>query len=301
MVGSITGGSFQDLRGRRASLALGSFISAIAAAICFVSNQPASIEARRAVFFTGKLIQGFAIGALVCVAQTYMSEVLPTDLRGPILAFFPIFTLLGQLTGAVVMYSCLKYTSSWSYLICFASQWAFSVAAFALALALPESPIWLLRRQKYEDARKAQQRLITIRVDISSILENLQKSIDAEEEIHRIQHITYLDCFKGTDLRRTWIVVLASSLPQLFGIVLLANASYFMQIVGMSAVDSITFLILGIGLGLISNVASLWVLHSFGRRFLALLSLGVTTLLWLAMGIAGCFSGVVMIWLVDRP
>jgi hypothetical protein len=69
-----------------------------------------------------------------------------------------------------------------------------------------------------------------------------------------------------------------------------------MQIVGMGSSNSLIFLILGIGLGLIANVVSLWVLNGFGRRFLCLATLGTSIVLWLAMGIAGCFTGVVTIW-----
>lgn len=107
MIGSIFGGHFQDKGGRRLALAIGSFLSAIAVAICYVADLPDDIDSRRGVFLAGKLFQGICIGILLCVVQTYMSEVLPVALRGPIIAFLPIFTLLGQLLGAIVVYVSL--------------------------------------------------------------------------------------------------------------------------------------------------------------------------------------------------
>ncbi|KAJ6022778.1 uncharacterized protein N7446_013130 [Penicillium canescens] len=294
MIGSILGGYYQDRRGRRLTLAIGSFLSAIAIAICYISDLPDSIESRRGAFFAGKLFQGICIGILLCVTQTYMSEVLPVVLRGPIIAFYPIFTLLGQLVGSVVVYTSLKHKGPESYRICFASQWPFSAVPFVLAAILPESPTWLLRKGRTEAALKAQKKLNTARIDSQAVIEELQASILAEQEEKNTHR--YIDCFRGVNTRRTLIVAFASLLPQMFGLQLLANASYFMQIVGMSSTNSLIFLILGIGLGLIANVVSLWTLNAFGRRSLILGTLGAAMVLWLAMGIAGCFSGTVMIW-----
>ncbi|KAJ5652881.1 hypothetical protein N7507_010307 [Penicillium longicatenatum] len=294
MIGSIFGGHFQDRGGRRLALAIGSFLSAIAVAICYVADLPDDIESRRGVFLAGKLFQGICIGILLCVVQTYMSEVLPVALRGPIIAFLPIFTLLGQLLGAIVVYVSLQREGAQSYRVCFASQWPFSAVPLCLSILLPESPTWLLRKNRPEKALKAQKKLDTIHVDSAAAIEELHLAILAEEEENA--SYGYMDCFRGTNLRRTLIVCLASSLPQLFGLQLLANASYFMQIVGMGSTNSLIFLILGIGLGLIANIVSLWVLNGLGRRILCMFTLATATVLWLAMGIAGCFQGIVTIW-----
>ncbi|KAJ5152644.1 Major facilitator superfamily domain general substrate transporter [Penicillium canariense] len=294
MFGAICGGVFQDRGGRRLSLATGSFLSAIAVAMCYVADLPDDMDSRRGFFLGGKLFQGICIGILLCVVQTYMSEVLPVRLRGPIIAFLPIFTLLGQLIGSIVVYTSLRYKGATSYRICFASQWPFSAVPFVLAGLLPECPTWLVRRGKLDEALKAQRRLDTASTDSAAIVDEIHTSILLEQE-ERKTH-TYLDCFKGIHRRRTIIVVFASTLPQLFGLQLLANASYFMQIVGMGSSNSLIFLILGIGLGLIANIVSLWVLNGFGRRFLCIATLGVAMVLWLAMGIAGCFTGIVTIW-----
>ncbi|KAJ9491605.1 hypothetical protein VN97_g1630 [Penicillium thymicola] len=294
MFGSILGGYYQDRRGRRITLTIGSFLSTIAVAICYISDLPDEIETRRGVFFAGKLFQGICIGILLCVTQTYMSEVLPVVLRGPIIAFYPIFTLLGQLVGSIVVYTSLKHTGAQSYRICFASQWPFSAVPFVVSMFLPESPTWLLRKGKTDKALEAQKKLDTNIVNSQSVIDELQASISAEDE-ESATH-TYVDCFRGVNKRRTLVVAFANIIPQMFGLQLLANASYFMQVVGMSSSNSLIFLILGIGLGLIANVISLWALNAFGRRFLILLTLGIVTVLWLATGIAGIFKGTATIW-----
>jgi MFS family permease len=74
----------------------------------------------------------------------------------------------------------------------------------------------------------------------------------------------------------------------MFGLQLLAKASYFLQLVEMEASTSIVFLILGIVIGLFANVASIWVVARVGRRYLVVGSLVIAAALWASMGIANC-------------
>lgn len=87
-----------------------------------------------------------------------------------------------------------------------------------VALA-PESPWWLVRRERLEDARKALLRLTST---------NRETDFNADETIAMMVHTTalenkitagasYLDCFKGTDLRRTEIVCMCWAMQNLAG------------------------------------------------------------------------------------
>lgn len=234
----------------------------------------------------GKGFQGLAIGMVLTTTQTYMSEVLPPRLRGPVLAFFPIFTLLGQLVGALVIYACMKASNG--YIICFGSQWPFSAVPLLVALVIPESPTYLVRKNKLEAAYKAQERLDPKHRDAQEAIMIIQRNIEHERQQHKA---TYADCFKGTNLRRTLLVMLGAAMPQLWGLTLLAKASYFAQVVGLSPNLSVLLLILGIVCGLLSNVVSMWVLHRVGRRTLVLVGFAVTGVLWTAMGISGIWDG----------
>lgn len=80
-------------------------------------------------------------------------------LRGPFMAFFPIFKLLGQLIGALVSFSVIDSESRSAYRLCFATQWPFSGLLSLLSLLLPESPVWLLRKERETAASKSLLRL----------------------------------------------------------------------------------------------------------------------------------------------
>ncbi|PSN73878.1 MFS general substrate transporter [Corynespora cassiicola Philippines] len=285
MLGSIFGGWFQDRVGRRMALAVSSFLSALAVAIMYVSYLPEDIDGRRGCFFAGKLFQGASIGAVMAATQTYMSEILPPALRGSGMAFFPAFTLVGQLTGALVIYGSLGADKG--YITAFYSQWPFSFVPVVVAIMIPESPAWYIRKDQVEKAFKAQARLDPSGTDTRAVIEKLQADIEHEKQEGKS---TYMECFHRRNIRRTLIVMWANSLPSVFGLQLLAKASYFLQIVGMDEGPSIIFLILGIVLGLLANIVSIWLIARVGRRPLILISLGISSLLWLSMGIANCFK-----------
>lgn len=285
MGGSVFGGWLQDKIGRRLALAISSFLSALAVAIMYISYLPDDITGRRVAFLMGKFFQGGSIGAVMAATQTYMSEILPPALRGSGMAFFPVFTLLGQLTGALVIYGALGAKNG--YAIAFGSQWPFSFVPIVVAFLIPESPTWLVRKRKLDAAHAAQARLDPTGTNTQTTITKLLADIEHEEQSAKA---TFAECFHKRNFRRTFIVMFANSLPAVFGLPLLAKASYFLQLINMKPNISIIFLILGIVLGLISNCISVWVMARVGRRPQVLISLCICALLWLSMGVANCFT-----------
>jgi MFS family permease len=295
MPGALIAGFVHDRFGRRASLVVGSVLSAIGVAITYASYASTDVNVRRGVFLAGKGFQGMAIGMVVTTVQTYMSEILPPSLRGPILAFFPVFTLLGQLIGAIVIFVCLNVERGYS--IAIATQWPFSMAPMIIAFLVPESPTYLVRRNRFVDALGAQRRLDMPGADSELTIKILRRNIERETALTKA---TYIDSFRSTNLRRILIVLFASSLPQLFGLMLLAKSSYFLQVCGLSPNNSVLMLIMGIVLGLLANLVSIWVLSKLGRRRLIISTLGAATFVWIGMGVAGFFTTPGSVWYVSH-
>jgi MFS transporter, SP family, general alpha glucoside:H+ symporter len=226
--GSVFGGFVQDRLGRCRSLVLGSVICSIAIGIIFGSNWLAVLDSKRAVFFVGKVIQGFATGIIKIQVLTYISENAPTALRGSGMALVPTFTLLGQLIGAIVIYSINDVEGSRGYLIAFGSQWILSLAPFALGCIMPESPAWLIRKGRFEEAMRNTERLVAPKVDHHLVYEKTKFIIDQEASM--ATEVTFADCFNHANLRRTLIVIWANFIPAVFGLDLLSSASYFLQV-----------------------------------------------------------------------
>ena len=226
--------------------------------------------------------------------QTYMSEILPPVLRGSGMAFFPVFTLLGQLTGAIVIFASLN--KSKGYAVAFGSQWPFSFVPIVVACFIPESPAYYVRKHMMDKALKAQARLDPPGADTKAIVAKIEA--DIEHERATTGRATFTECFHKRNIRRTFIVMWANCLTAVFGLQLLGKASYFLQKVGMKASLSLIFLILGILLGLIANVISVWVMSRVGRRPLIFMSLSITSVLYLMMGVANCFHNKSIQWYV---
>ncbi|KAF1961924.1 MFS general substrate transporter [Byssothecium circinans] len=292
MLGAMLGGWVQDRIGRRLSLASSSFLSAIGVAVMFVSYIPTSPTSRRALFLVGKLLQGIAIGTNITAAQTYLSEILPPVLRASGMAFFPVFTCLGQLTGALVIYGSLDKKRG--YVTAFGSQWPFSFLPIIVAFLIPESPAWYIRKGRHDQAFAAQARLEPLATDTKATIEKLTADIKHEEETAATTSLA--QCFNKQNLRRTLIVLWVQSFQAIWGLPLLSKASYFLQVVGMSADKSIIFLIMGIVLGLLGNGVGIWMVARIGRRKLVLSTLSVAAGLWLSMGIANCFTAKAVVW-----
>lgn len=83
----------------------------------------------------------------------------------------------------------------------------------------PESPWWLVRKGRIEDAKKSLLRLTS---------QSRVSDFNADETVAMMVHTTaleenitagssYLDCFKGIDLRRTEIVCMCWAIQNLSG------------------------------------------------------------------------------------
>lgn len=293
MLGAMLGGVICSKLGRRLTLVIGTVIAAVGVALCVVSGFLPDITVRRALFAVAKLIQGNGIGQIIVAVQTYVSEVCPPRLRGSAMSLIPLTTLLGQLIGAAVIAAEAGNMTKWAYIIPLASQLAFMIPPIVTAITTPESPVYLLTKQKRAAAEKALARLNRPGTDVTALADKMEDALCTTSNKDKASP---LDCFKGKERKRTMIILLSYASPQLWGLTLLANASYFMQTVGMSEKASLVLLVLGIILGMVGNFVSVWTLSKFGRRSLILLGFGLCGLVWIGMGVANCFESEVTIW-----
>ncbi|CRL24041.1 Sugar/inositol transporter [Penicillium camemberti] len=247
-----------------------------------------------AIFFTAPNIQtllaaeilaGVPWGIFQTLTVTYASEVCPVVLRGYLTSYVNFCWGLGQLVGIGVIKAMLNRDDQWSYKIPYGLQWMWPVPLFIAIFLAPESPWWLIRKNRDEDAKKALLRLT-----------NPERNVDfnADETIAMIRHTTdleaklsegasYFDCFKGANLRRTEIVCLVWAIQNLSGNSFSNYSTYFLEQAGLSASNSYSFAMGQYGINMV-GVLGAWLLMSFGigRRTLYLYGLcGLCTILFL--------------------
>ncbi|KAJ5172678.1 hypothetical protein N7492_005271 [Penicillium capsulatum] len=257
------------------------------------------VSAWTAIFFTAQNVQSLLAAEILCgipwgvfqtLTITYASEVCPVALRGYLTTYVNFCWGLGQLIGIGVIKSMLNRNDEWSYRIPYGLQWMWPLPLFIGILLAPESPWWLVRRGRTQDAKKALDRLTT---------KGRDTEFDAEETISMMVHTTaleakitqgasYFDCFKGTDLRRTEIVCMAWAIQNLSGNSFSNYSTYFLEQAGLSSSNSYSFAMGQYGINML-GVFGAWFLMTLGigRRSLCLYGLCGLCAMLLVMGFLG--------------
>ena len=197
---------------------------------------------------------------------------------------------LGQVIGIGVIKSMLGRTDQWAYRIPYALQWMWPIPLLVGISLAPESPWWLVRKGRVDDAKKSLLRLTSL---------NRETDFDADETIAMMVHTTkleekitqgssYLDCFRGTDLRRTEIVCMCWAIQNLSGNSFSGYSSYFLEQAGLDPSTAYDFALGQYGINCV-GVFGAWFLMAMGigRRSLYLYGLcGLFTMLFV-MGFLG--------------
>jgi MFS transporter, SP family, general alpha glucoside:H+ symporter len=149
------------------------------------------------------ILLGFPWGVFQTLTTAYASEVCPVALRGYLTTYVNMMWGVGQIIASGVLRSLLGRIDEWSWRIPYALQWMW-IPPLLIGLSFaPESPWWLTRKQRYTDARKALLKLTPgSSVDqIDQTLSMMRHTDEVEKEISA--GTSFLDCFKGVNLRRT--------------------------------------------------------------------------------------------------
>lgn len=137
--------------------------------------------------------------------------------------------------AAGILAGMVDIPTEWSYRIPFAIQWVWPLPLALACLLAPESPWWLARKYRYDEAEASLRRLCSAPDDVihpRQTLAMITETLRLEKETLSIQG-GYLDCFKGTNLRRTEIAVVSWGGQILPGFIIQNYSSYFFTLAGL--------------------------------------------------------------------
>ncbi|ORY29142.1 putative MFS alpha-glucoside transporter [Naematelia encephala] len=219
------------------------------------------------VLLVAEILAGIPWGVFQTLCITYASEVCPVALRGYLTCYVNFCWGLGQVIGIGVIKAMVDQgrTDQWAYRIPYALQWMWPLPLFIGVAFAPESPWWLVRKGRLVDAKRSLLRLTSL---------NRETDFDADETIDMMRHTTalekqltagssYLDCFKGTDLRRTEIVCMVWAIQNLSGNSFSNYSTYFLEQAGLSSQNSYSFALGQYGINMV-GVFGAWALMAFG-------------------------------------
>ncbi|KAI9368654.1 general substrate transporter [Aspergillus egyptiacus] len=261
IVGALLSAVAYDRFGPRLMIAVCSVLSIGFIFIQFFSESPAQL-------FVGQLVNGCVIAFYPICASAYVGEVTPLILRG----FAATMTNLAFSIGSLIASGILKGTepleTKWSYKIPIATQWGLPVIMLLLVYFCPDPPYWLCRKGRYEDAAHSLRRLATPPVNIAHKLAHIRETLKLEETFQGDRaHYHYRECFRGPNLRRLTICVMAYSMQAFTGNVFFINyAVHFMELAGLDAADAFSMNLGLTAIGFLGTCISWFLLAYIGRR-----------------------------------
>ncbi|KAF2159163.1 hypothetical protein M409DRAFT_71180 [Zasmidium cellare ATCC 36951] len=237
------------------------------------------------VIFAAQILEGIPWGIFIANAPAYCSEIVPIQLRAPCTQMLQMFWAIGSIIVGAVTYSYQSRNDDLAYRLPIALQWMFPTPLAILMFFAPESPWWLVRKGKFEQAAKAVQRLgRKSAVNQNETVAMMRRTIELETSE---KSPSYIEMFKATDLRRTLIVAGVYASQNLTGNLIANQAVYFFTQAGIGQQ-------LAFALGLITSALQMifvmlsWILTTyFGRRDIYLWGSLANFILLIALGIAG--------------
>ncbi|USP75370.1 uncharacterized protein yc1106_02644 [Curvularia clavata] len=218
----------------------------------------------------GLILCGIPWGVFQTLTCTYAAEVVPVPLRPILTTYVNLCWVIGQFLASGVLKGVAEIPDQWAYRIPYALQWLWPVPLMIGISFAPESPWWLVRKDRCDEAKKMLMRLTSP--------EKLPE-FNADETIAMMRHTnamemavsegtSYLDCFKGTDLRRTEIAAMAWFTQAFCGAGLIGYSTYFFQQAGLSDSNAFSMSLGQYAIGGVGVLAAWILIQRVGRRTL---------------------------------
>ncbi|KAJ4366934.1 Plasma membrane low glucose sensor [Neocucurbitaria cava] len=210
--GALTAAPFGDLLGRRIGLM-------VSTGIVFnvgVIMQTASTS--QPLFIAGRFFAGYGVGLVSALIPMYQSETAPRWIRGTIVGAYQLAITIGLFLAAIVNNATKDRDDSGSYRIPIAVQFLWSLILVIGLIFLPETPRYLIKMDKYDEAAKSLGKLRRLPIDHPAVVEELSEVQANHMYEMSLGKSTYIDCFRGTLGKRLLTGCLLQSLQQLTGV-----------------------------------------------------------------------------------
>ncbi|KAK9322260.1 general substrate transporter [Lipomyces orientalis] len=243
-----------------------------------------------ALLVAGRFFNYCAIGFATIFVPMYQAETAPSALRGVMITMYQFNVVLGSFVISIVDNFTAKINGPASWKIPIGVLLCLPVLILPGLPVIPESPRWLVKKAKLDKAKRA---LLVLHrgeelFDVDSELRVLCLSVRHQEELN-LAGGTYLDCFRGTNLRRTAIACFIQIWQQFTGVSFIFNyATVFFTKVGVS--EPFTITIITNLVNVVGTVISFFIVDKIGRRPLLLVGSVIMFVGHFSVGVCGVVS-----------
>ena len=276
LVGCVAGasiaGTLSDRLGRRRILIVSALLFA-------VSSLGAALPRNLGEFTAARFIGGIAIGVASVLAPLYIAEVAPPAIRGRLVSLNQMAIVTGILLAYLVNWALAGVgPTGWRWM--FAAAAVPSMAFFLALLGVPESPRWLSKQGRSEEAFR--------------ILSRVGGKEHAKAEVRQIEAAIAEETGSLAELFRPglrtalMIAVVLAVLQQVTGIntVLFYGSIIFKEHAGNAESAAIGANVLVGVVNFLSTIVALWIIDKVGRKALLIVSAAGMALAQTALGVA---------------
>lgn len=237
------------------------------------------------VLVVGEVLCGIPWGAFQTLTVTYAADCTPVVLRPYLTTYINICWSLGKFLSAGVLRALLNKTDISSYRTAIAIQWIWPIPLSIAIFFAPESPLWLLKKNRITEAKHAIRKLTSNNEEFESMYSSSYYTNCLEESYNN--NSSYLDLFKGVEKTKTALVIWAWVVQALCGSALTAQAAFFFQSAGLSTTHSFDLNMVNNVIGFFGTI-TLWILmKKIGRRLNIIGGLAIHCAILLVIGCLG--------------
>ncbi|KAH9843340.1 sugar porter family MFS transporter [Teratosphaeria destructans] len=235
----------------------------------------------------GLFLCGIPWGAFQTLTTTYASEVCPVALRAYLTTYVNLCWVIGQFLASGVLKGVSHRDDAFGYKLPYGLQWIWPIPLIVVVAFAPESPWWLVRKGRKEEAKRSMLRLTSRdqpNFDAGDTVSMMVYTTELERA--NTEGFTYRDCFRGADLRRTEICCMVWAIQTLCGSSSITGFStYFFEQAGLDLSNAFSLTLGQYGLGFLATLASWFLMGRCGRRTLYLWGQIAMALLLVTVGL----------------
>jgi SP family arabinose:H+ symporter-like MFS transporter len=284
LVGAVLSGIISDKSGRKRLLILSGLLFTVSAiGTAFAGNFVS--------FNVFRIIGGIGIGLASNLSPMYIAEISPARMRGRFVSINQLTIVIGILAAQIINWliahpvpegASLEYIlnswngqSGWRWM--FGAETVPAFLFFLLMFFVPESPRWLLKYGRDEQALRILSRLGGVKY-AGTAIEDIKTTLAGEE----IAHVNFRDLFEPKLRRIVILGVFLAVLQQWCGINVIFNYAQEVFAAAGYGVSGIMFNIVITGIvNLLFTFVAIYTVDRFGRRILMLIGAG---------GLAGIYA-----------
>ncbi|KAF4969136.1 hypothetical protein FSARC_3573 [Fusarium sarcochroum] len=287
VVGALVAAPAGDSIGRRKTLLLAVVTFCIGAIfqVCAQSTP---------MLLVGRSLAGLAVGAISVLVPLYQSETAPKWIRGSIICAYQLSITLGILLATVFNVSTSGIDSGAAYRIPLGLQLVPGLGLAAGIILLPETPRFLVKKGRNEEAGLALSRIRRLDITHPALVNELQEIVANHQYELTLGHDTYKALFTGSPYlgRRTLTGCGLQMLQQLTGInFIMYYGTTFFNNTGLNNPFIINLIMIIINS--VCTIPGLIVIESWGRRKLLMTgALGMAVCQLLIAAVATASDGI---------